>query len=42
VKVAAVTIVVANVVFVLWRLWAGGMFETGLERFAGWTKAHRS
>jgi len=33
-------IFVFNVAFVLYRAWAGGMFETGLERVIGWTEAH--
>ena len=28
-----------NVAFVLYRAWAGGMVETGLERVLGFTEA---
>lgn len=38
-KIAAFILVV-NIAFVLYRMWAGGMFETGLERVLGWTEAH--
>jgi len=38
-KIVIVSIFVVSVAFVLWRMWAGGMFETGLERVLGWTKA---
>ncbi len=37
-KVVAVVIVI-NMGFVLWRCWAGGMFETGLEWAFRWRKA---
>jgi hypothetical protein len=39
-ETAGVVVLSLNVAFVLWRMWAGGMFETGLERVLGWTGAH--
>jgi hypothetical protein len=32
---------VVLVVFLTWRCWQGGMFDTGLERLFGWTPARK-
>lgn len=33
-------ILLPSKVYIVYRMWAGGMFETGLERLIGFTKAH--